>query len=134
MPSIRPLIIVGALFASTVLAQTPCFDPNIGVDQNMGDDQMNTNIPLGFTFTYNGVGYTSVCLDSNGSIYLGATTTAFADYSPTEAELLSSPQPRICGLWDDFNAGATGSGHICVNQVPAGGGNPAYALFSWAGV
>jgi hypothetical protein len=134
MPSIRPLIIVGALFASTVLAQVPCFDPNIGVDQNMGDDQMNTNIPLGFTFNYNGVGYTSVCLDSNGSIYLGATTTAFADYSPSLTELLNSPQPRICGLWTDFEANATGSGHIFVNQVPAGGGNPAYALFTWNGV
>jgi len=134
MPTLRTSLFVGALFASTVLAQVPCFDPNIGVDQNMGDDQMNTNIPLGFTFTYNGVGYTSVCLDSNGSIYLGATTTAFADYSPTEAELLSSPQPRICGLWTDFQANATGSGHIFVNQVAAGGGNPAYALFTWNGV
>src|SRR5262245_59436334 len=134
MPSLRPLIIAGALFASTVLAQSPCFDLNMGTDQNMGDDQIVSGLALGFTFTYNGVGYTSVCLDSNGSIYLGATTTAFADYSPTEAELLSSPQPRICGLWDDFNASDPASGHIFFNAVPAGGGNPAYALFTWAGV
>src|SRR5262245_21987072 len=134
MPSLRPLIIAGALFASTVLAQSPCFDLNMGTDQNMGDDQIVSGLALGFTFTYNGVGYTSVCLDSNGSIYLGATTTAFSDYSPTEAELLSSPQPRICGLWDDFNASSPGSGHIYFNAVPAGGGNPAYAQFTWAGV
>jgi hypothetical protein len=134
MPTLRTSVLVGALFASAAFSQSPCFDLSIGTDLNMGDDQIVSGLALGFTFNYNGVGYTSVCLDSNGSIYLGATTTAFADYSPTEAELLSSPQPRICGLWDDFNAGALGSGHIYFNAIPAGGGNPAYALFTWAGV
>ena len=32
MPTLRTKLLVGALFASTVLAQSPCFDPNIGVD------------------------------------------------------------------------------------------------------
>src|SRR5262245_15222209 len=128
------LLTAGALFAPSLLAQAPCFDLNIGTDLQMFDDDMRTGLALGFTFTYNGVGYTSVCLDSNGSIYLGGSTTAFADYTADLNSFLNSPQPRICGLWTDFNCTEPNSGQIYFNAIPAGGGNPAYALFTWAGV
>ncbi len=132
--SLRTLAFLGAALTSALTAQAPCFDNNLGTDLNLGDDQIVQGLALGFTFTFNGTGYTGACLDSNGSIYLGATTTAFSDYSPTEAELLASPQPRICGMWTDFQANAVGSGHIYFNAVAASGSNPAYALFTWNSV
>jgi hypothetical protein len=112
MPTLRTSLFVGALFASTVLAQSPCFDVNLGTDLNLGDDSCSTALPLGFTFTYNGVPYTTVTVCSNGYIWLGSGT--IADWSPTQAELLTGA-PRICPLWMDFNPGAIGSGHVFAN-------------------
>lgn len=124
-------LLISTAFASSLAAQG-CFDTNLGTNLGMGDDTMAYGLALGFTFTYNGVGYTSICVDSNGLIYLGATTTAFSDYDPIEATLLASPQPVICGLWDDFSANQGGG--IYFNAVPASGTTPAYALISWDNV
>lgn len=124
-----------ALLTAALAAQSPCFDlANVGTDLQMSDDDLVQGLSLGFTFTYNGVGYTSVCVESNGSIYLGATTSAFPDYQPDLVTLANSPEPRICPLWTDFNASDPASGHIYFNALPASGGNPAYALITWAGV
>ncbi len=132
--NLKTTALLGAVLSSALAAQSPCFDLNIGTDLNMFDDQIIQGLALGFSFSYAGISYTDVCLDSNGSIYLGATTLEFSDYFPDEPTFLASSQPRICGLWTDFQADALGSGHIYFNAVPASGPNPAYALFTWAGV
>jgi hypothetical protein len=126
--------LLGTLFASNVLAQSSaCFDLNIGTDLGLGDDATSPGLSLGFTFNFAGVAYTQICVCSNGYIWLGPTSVTGGDYSPTEAELRTGA-PRICPLWLDFQADATGSGHIYYNTVAASGSNPAYATVTWAGV
>jgi len=96
--------------AAAVSAQSPCFDTVLGTDLLLTDDSNSAALPLGFTFTYNGVAYTQICVSSNGYIWLGGVA-GLADFSPTEAELLAQA-PRICPMWTDLNPGAAGSGHI----------------------
>src|SRR5262245_61719689 len=126
MPTLRTITVVAALFASTAFAQAPCFDFNIGNDLNLGDDTCSPALPLGFTFTYNGVGYTSVSVCSNGYLWLGSGT--LADWNPTQAELLTGG-PRICPLLMDFNPIATGGGHVF-----AGHPTPTTFMVTWNGV
>lgn len=126
----KSALLLGALFASKLTAQA-CFDNNLGTDLNMADDQVVQGLSLGFTFNYNGIGYTQVCVDSNGSVYLGGTTTQASDWTPSEAEFLASTSPRLCPMWGDYSAQIAGSGHIFFNAVPAAGSNPAYATVTW---
>ncbi|MBK8099450.1 MAG: hypothetical protein IPK26_20265 [Planctomycetes bacterium] len=129
---------LSALFAGVALAaflpsQSPCFDLNIGTDLALTDDSTAQGLALGFSFNFNGVGYTDICVCSNGFIWLGPTSVAGGDYTPSEAELLAGA-PRILAHWMDFNPSTAGSGHVYFNAIPAQGGNPAYALVTWAGV
>src|SRR5262245_61296522 len=117
------------LLAATAAAQG-CFNFNIGTNLNLTDDSNSAAQSLGFSFTYNGVAYTQVTVCSNGYIWMG-TTTQFADYTPTEAELLTLG-PRICPNWEDFNPSVAGG--VYFNAIPANGPNPAHALISWVGV
>ncbi|HEX5052009.1 MAG TPA: hypothetical protein VFZ65_09575 [Planctomycetota bacterium] len=120
-----------AVSALVAIAPTPaqnCFDTLIGTDLNLGDDDTAQGLSLGFPFTYAGVTYTSICVCSNGYIWLGPTSVAGGDYTPTEAELLSGA-PRICPLWDDFNPAAFGSGHVYYDNS-----TPGIAKITWAGV
>ena len=118
-----------ATLAATVAAQAPCFDTNFGPTLGLGDDQISAPLPLGFSFTYAGVAYTDISVCSNGYILLGSTNVATpngGDYSPTEAELLASAQPRICPLWLDFNTTIPGSGQIFMDTS-----TPGVATVTW---
>ena len=70
---------------------------------NLGDDN-SQEVPLGFTFPFNGNNYTSVFVNSNGNLTFGSGDT---DFSESVAELLSD-QPRIAPLWDDLSPNAAG--------------------------
>ena len=119
--------ILALSITAAVSAQGPCFDTFLGTDLNLTDDSNSAAQPLGFTFTYNGVAYTDICVSSNGYIWLGAVA-GLADFSPTEAELLAQA-PRICPMWTDLNPSAVGSGHVYFdNSVPG------IAKITWAGV
>jgi hypothetical protein len=122
---IRKLLssVATAALAVTAAAQGPCFDTNFGPVLTLGDDQITAPLPLGFTFTYAGVPYTDVSVCSNGYLLLGSTNVATAtggDYSPTNAELLASAQPRICPLWMDFNPTLPGSGQVFMDTSTPG--------------
>jgi hypothetical protein len=113
--------------AATVSAQSPCFDLALGTNLALTDDSNSAALPLGFSFTYNGVTYTDICVSSNGYIWLGPVAGA-ADFSPTEAELLAQA-PRICPMWTDLNPGAAGSGQVYYDASV-----PGVAKITWAGV
>ena len=69
----------------------------------LGDDS-TVQVPLGFTFPYQGGSWTSMFVNSNGNITFGVGSI---DLSETVAEFLSGP-PRIAPLWDDLNPTAGG--------------------------
>jgi len=117
-----------ALGVSAVLsAQSPCFDLALGTNLALTDDSNSPAQNLGFTFTYNGVAYTQICVCSNGYVWLGGVA-GLADFSPTEAELLAQA-PRICPMWTDLNPGAVGSGGVYFDAA-----TPGIAKITWAGV
>ncbi|MEY4828976.1 MAG: hypothetical protein RLZZ562_772, partial [Planctomycetota bacterium] len=113
--------------AAAVSAQGPCFDLALGTNLALTDDSNSAALPLGFSFTYNGVTYTDICVCSNGYVWLGPVAGA-ADFSPTEAELLAQA-PRICPMWTDLNPGAAGSGQVYFDASV-----PGVAKITWSGV
>lgn len=63
----------------------------------LGDDD-SIEIPLTFTFPYQGSNWNSVWVNSNGNLTFGSGDT---DFSESVSELLAD-QPRIAPLWDDL--------------------------------
>ncbi|MCW3085266.1 MAG: hypothetical protein JWP12_2632 [Bacteroidetes bacterium] len=46
------------------------------------DDAIFTNIPIGFTYNFNGIDYTTVGVSTNGFIWFGTTSPATTEYTP----------------------------------------------------
>jgi len=89
---------------------------------DLGDDD-SSEVPLGFSFPFQGSSYTSVWVNSNGNLTFGSGD---ADFSESVGEFLSD-QPRIAPLWDDLapnNGGSvsveygTGSATVIFDSVP----------------
>jgi hypothetical protein len=83
--------------------------PPFGTPIPLSDDD-TVFIPFtdGFTFTFYGVLYTGVFVNSNGNLTFGVGNT---DFTPTEAEFINGP-PRIAPMWADFNPGAGGTVYV----------------------
>ena len=101
-----------------------------GLQLGLGDDDFE-EVPLGFTFPFQGNDYTSVFVNSNGSLTFGGGDT---DFSESVSEFLGG-EPRIAPLWVDLspNSGGVvslypGAGSFTVNfdgvpEWPAAGSN-----------
>jgi hypothetical protein len=89
---------------------------------SLGDDN-SVEVPLPFSFPFQGSSFTSVFVNSNGNLTFGSGDS---DFSESVAELLND-QPRIAALWDDLspNNGGTvtveqdaGSWTVIFDSVP----------------
>lgn len=81
------------------------FDSNVGSALPLDDDDTE-NVALPFSFPFLGSGYSSIFVNSDGNITLGAGD---AEASPRDAARLIGGPPRIAPLLDDLNPSAAGT-------------------------
>jgi hypothetical protein len=73
------------------------------------DDNFIGPLPIGFTFTFYGVGYTNFYASSNGHISFGAGSTALTNQCPLPNS--GTPDNVVALLWDDLNFNTSGSAY-----------------------
>lgn len=94
----------GYSFAGSTGTYTPIAGTVLGAGV-IGDDVGIGNLPIGFTFNYNGAAHTVFGVSSNGLIQLSQTNATFGGLSGNS---LSGNANSIAGLWDDNHTlGAT---------------------------
>jgi len=80
-----------------------------------GDDA-SAAIPVGFTFPFYGVDYTSVYVSTNGLISFGVADSAYAN-----TDLTTSPaEPVIAPFWDDLYVGGPADSKIYYQVLGSG--------------
>ena len=102
------------LTAAPLLAQTPCFETNLGTNLNLTDDSVATNRALGFSFPFGASTVTAVSVSSNGFVWLGNSTDSACCNGDVNAFL--SGLARIAGLWTDLDPGSNGG--VFFNTFP----------------
>jgi len=122
------LLLLG--FGTTASAQLPCWNPNYGTSLGLTDESMSAAQALGFTFDFDGVGYTDIQVCDNGYITLGPTG-GLADWSPSPITLTTDAFARICPFWSDLEPGLPGNGDVFFRSAPAANGDPAHAVITW---
>ncbi|MDH4018819.1 MAG: hypothetical protein OEU84_04395 [Xanthomonadales bacterium] len=85
-----------------------------GISLSLGDDD-TIEVPLGFSFPFQGATYDSVWVNSNGNLTFGSGNT---DFSNSITDFLSD-QPRIAPLWDDLSPNQGGQISVELNAGSA---------------
>lgn len=84
-----------------------CGDPGALVGPT-GDDSQLT-VPIGFSFTFYGVAYTDVNINTNGQLTFGGTSSSFSNVC-----INTTTTHKISAYWDDLLATA-GTPGVCTN-------------------
>ena len=104
-----------------------CFDPNLGTNLMLVDDELRRGLPLGFGFSVPGHGTTtSIDIDSNGSVGVVPNTIPSSDFDPTVSEFLDDGV-RFAVLWTDLNPDNIGAGVFFRSS-------PTEAVVTWSNV
>ena len=91
------------------------------------DESFANNVPIGFTFQYNGLNYTNIHLNANGLASLGAGFVANAGTNPgydsnelrAAAGFRGVTRPVLAPLWDDLAfTGTTGLSYNTTGTAP----------------
>ncbi len=126
MRSISTALLATAIFAPVLSAQLR-FDRDMGTKLAMADDSTVQGLSLAFSFPFHGANYSSICVCSNGYIWLGPTSVTGGDFTPSDADLRNGA-PRLCPLWGDYDPTAPGSGGVYFKSLDD------RAVISWAHV
>ncbi|NCG19498.1 MAG: hypothetical protein GWP91_10870, partial [Rhodobacterales bacterium] len=89
----------------------------------LGDDQLSTAIPLGFSFDYYGTLYSSIYVCSNG--FASFDATAGCSFSAQSIPGVGAPKNAIHLWWEDLNPTLGGA---IRTQTSGGGGNQVFTL------
>jgi hypothetical protein len=125
---VSPAALLAASLATSLAAQAPCFESNLGSNLGLGDDAVAQNLPLGFTFPGPGnVQVTDISVSSNGFVWLGSSFDSGCCNGDQFAFV--SGLPRIAPVWMDLYP-PSGNG-VFFNTFPAAPGVPARAVITW---
>lgn len=81
----------------------------------LSDDALSGLIPIGFTFNYNGTGYTKVKVSSNGWVTFDTVTTSS---NLTNSLTSGLPRPIIAPLWDDLDGSSGSAYYLTTGTTP----------------
>jgi subtilisin-like proprotein convertase family protein len=106
--------VTNAQFASTYIftattgtyTEIPAGAPAVDLAGTRVDSHLSAAQPIGFTFVYEGVGYTQFKMGSNGFISLNTAGTAVLTANDLSAANATS-RPIIAPLWDDLDGNVT---------------------------
>ena len=74
----------------------------LGIPLSLGDDTVAANVPLGFTFNYNGAAYTSVDVSSNGFLTFGSLNGNSYCCNGLPLDAANTPRNSVFALWTDI--------------------------------
>jgi hypothetical protein len=92
------------------------------------DDAASGFLPIGFTFTYMGVGYTQVRAGSDGYLSFGATGTSVTNNLATGTTV---SRPVIAPFWDNMDGRATGAAASYLTTGTAGSRIFTFEWLNW---
>ena len=104
-PEARAQAVANYGFAASSGTYTPVSTSATAVTSILADDAISGAIPLGFTFNYAGVDYTTVYASSNGFISFNPSASSTNTNQPQTAS--TSSRPLLAPLWDDLEGDAT---------------------------
>lgn len=79
------------------------------------DEGAYNALPIGFTFRFAGVDYTSASASTNGWLTFGQNIT---DYAPTNNLATGTTRPVLAPLWDDLHMNAGGFYYLTQGSAP----------------
>lgn len=83
-------------------------EPGTGTSVSLGDDAVQGNLPIGFTFNFFGNGYSQFGISSNGFIYFGGNTDngcCSGDFIPGAG----TPNNIVAFAWEDLDPDGVGT-------------------------
>ena len=91
-----------------------------GVGPNNADDGYVNAIPIGFTFTFNGVNYTTINVCANGFLTFGAAlpATGYPDTWTNSVSTFALSRPILAPLWDDMDNGFGSTKYLLSGSAP----------------
>lgn len=101
---------LGACQAAIDLFPVPVDDATTLFDE-VDDGELEVDFDPAFSFSFYGMSYSSVFLNTNGGMTFGAGNS---DYHPTAADIM---EPGIGVFWADLNAGETTASTARANQM-----------------
>lgn len=126
---VRGLACLAALnLASTGLAQ--CFEPSLGTNLNLGDDQVAQNQPLGFVFPGPAGNVSAVSISSNG--FLWFSNNGDSGCCNGDPQMFLQSGPRLAAAWTDLDPSSGGA--VYFHAFAASGSAPARAVVTWQDV